>query len=725
MRRRLAAGALLCCLALYAPRVAGAESEVFDGDPTDPESGEPYEILPGQPLVKAGPDGILGTSDDVVDTSIVGDIDLVVRSGSPVAAPAIPPPAALGGRAALPVGVAGSSEGGGLEIPFTAYLCGSGCYGENASAPYGFALQTLDMDDFPVIVAAFADLDDDGFIGPTTAAALSSPAAVSLQVRELEPVGRAVAHFDDGVARGKLAIQVGLPASQGGLRIALVAAASSGPFNQGKYNGVIGSGSGIATALPFLPQKDFTRFLRATAEPAGPDTTIYPLIQFAAIPALDGWSSYALPLDGSSPTIDAAVVNSQPAVRVAFREDPGTPKERSAAGDLILGTSGSARRRRLRLVPVDRLDNPADPAAGLAVTVRAGSPLRIVHPGKGSTEQALSLPTADGRRVVLQVPPGSADGTTGLVTVEQDGIVVAAHPYRIDPRVNRLKADVVAPSATLPTIQSALEAATDRNGDGLVVVSVRPGVFYERLVIDHPLVLQGAGAERTIVRGDGTGPVVSVVAPNVEIRRITAVGGTTGFALAGPSAALVEARAWHNDGAGVTVSGASASLWRSGMIDNSGDGLLAQDADQLACEESTAFLNGGAGLRIIGGAGGRIEASSIASNSGSGVVVMGTDLQVNGNRSIVNLGSGMETSSSSGAQVMANLSATNDGDGLHMDSPNGDLVWGNVLVNNGQYGVWLGGSMNADFSPNPGQQRPIGNNKTAANGEGSVSLPGD
>ena len=74
---------------------------------------------------------------------------------------------------------------------------------------------------------------------------------------------------------------------------------------------------------------------------------------------------------------------------------------------------------------------------------------------------------------------------------------------------------------------------------------------------------------------------------------------------------------------------------------------------------------------------------------------------------------------------MANLSATNDGDGLHMDSPNGDLVWGNVLVNNGQYGVWLGGSMNADFSPNPGQQRPIGNNKTAANGEGSVSLPGD
>ena len=38
---------------------------------------------------------------------------------------------------------------------------------------------------------------------------------------------------------------------------------------------------------------------------------------------------------------------------------------------------------------------------------------------------------------------------------------------------------------------------------------------------------------------------------------------------------------------------------------------------------------------------------------------------------------------------------TNDGDGLHMDTPNGDLVWGNALDNNGQYGLWLSGAPNA------------------------------
>src|SRR5262249_6859286 len=139
VRRSLALLCAVACLALCAPRpVHAQDSEVFDGDPVDPSDGEPYEILPGHELVKPGPDGILGTADDEVDSSIIGDIDLVVRAGSPDATPAIPPPAALGGRAALPVGVAGASSGGGLEIPFTAYLCGDGCYGDNPAAPYGF-----------------------------------------------------------------------------------------------------------------------------------------------------------------------------------------------------------------------------------------------------------------------------------------------------------------------------------------------------------------------------------------------------------------------------------------------------------------------------------------------------------------------------------------------------------------------------------------------------------
>jgi hypothetical protein len=519
---------------------------------------------------------------------------------------------------------------------------------------------------------------------------------------------------------------VGLPASQGGLVVALVAAAASGPFNQGIYNGVIRSGPGIATALPFLPQKDFNRFLRATAEPAGPDTTVYPLIQFAALPTAGSGPSFALPLDGSSGTIDGAVVYSQAAVGVDLREDQGPLDMRSSAADLVFATRGSARRRRLRVLPVDRLGNPADPPAGLAVTVRVTPPLQIAQPGPVSAEKGLSLLTAKGRRVTLKASAASASGATGVVTAERDGVVVAAQSYRIDTRSNRPQPDVVVPGGNVPTIQAAIEGASDDNGDGLIVIAVSPGIFRENLIIDRSVVLQGAGADRTILQGDGTRAVVSVVAPNVTIRGITAVGGTSGFALQGASTALAECRAWHNDGAGVTVTGPSAGLWRNGLIDNTGDGLVVQNANDLVCVGNTAVLNGGAGVRIVGGSGSQIEGSSIMSNTGSGVIVLGADLATaHRNRSILNLGSGIETSSSSRTQILANLSATNDGDGLHMNGPNGDSVWDNVLENNGQYGLWLGGSMNADFSAAPGTQPPIGSNAMVANQEGNVSLPGD
>src|SRR5262245_44383461 len=101
--------ALVLTVALGTSRAIDAASVVFNGDPVDPNSGAPLEILPGLPLVLPGADGLLGTADDIIDATVTGDIDLVVRSGSLPATPVIPPPAAQWGRSALPVGVAGSN----------------------------------------------------------------------------------------------------------------------------------------------------------------------------------------------------------------------------------------------------------------------------------------------------------------------------------------------------------------------------------------------------------------------------------------------------------------------------------------------------------------------------------------------------------------------------------------------------------------------------------------
>ncbi|MGH7786871.1 MAG: hypothetical protein ACRERC_08395, partial [Candidatus Binatia bacterium] len=90
---------LLFCFALaLLPRAGFAASAVFDGDPVDAASGQPYEILPGRALVLAGPDGQLGTGDDVVDAARMGDIDLVVRAGTLEAGGALPAARLAGGR---------------------------------------------------------------------------------------------------------------------------------------------------------------------------------------------------------------------------------------------------------------------------------------------------------------------------------------------------------------------------------------------------------------------------------------------------------------------------------------------------------------------------------------------------------------------------------------------------------------------------------------------------
>jgi len=721
MKRGAAAFCCGCLLALCAPGPVRSASDVLDGDPIDPASGQAYEVLPGHPRYWPGDDGIQGTGDDQIDFSVVGDIDVVVRTGSPVATPAIPPPAALSGREALPRGVAGSAVSGGTEIAFTIFLCGSSCYGETSAAPWGYALVSHDMDGLPAVVAAFADLDGDGLIGPTEPQGAMGPSEVMRkQVRELEPVGRAVALFDGGVARGTIAIRAGLPASDGGLTIALTAAAPTGAFVPGTYGGAIADGPVVTTALPFIPQKDFSRFLRESAGPAGPSTTLYAIVQFAALPTPGVGPSFALALDGSSPTVDAAVVYSQPAVRAAFRDATGPLTFWATVDDLVLGTAASERRRRLQVVPVDRWDNPADPPPGMVVTVHGVRPRRS-QPDR--SRRKLLLRDAKGRRVTLSVPARMLDGTTGVVTAERDGLVVATLRYRTDRRASRPKPDVVVPSNSVPTIQEAIDGTLDRDGDGLVVVEVGPGLYPENLVIDRPVVLQGAGADRTIVRGDGWSSVIRVDAPNVTIRGMTAVGGTTGFALGAASTTLAESRAWNNVGAGISVTGGSVALWRSRSVDNRGDGVSVQGASNIECRESALISNGGAGVRIAGGAGSRIEDSSMASNTGSGVLTLGTALAVaRGNRSTVNLQSGIEASNSTGSEIIANLSAGNDADGLHMHEATGDLVSGNWLANNGQYGLSLYGTIDADFSGAPGLQLPIGDNAAVANRQGDVHV---
>src|SRR5262245_14754109 len=108
---------LIALLLVASARAARAQLPVFAGDPIDPTTGAPYIILPGVPLVNPGPDGRFGNSDDLIDPSIIGDVDLVLRTGGGYAGGPIPGPHA-GVAAAPAVIVGGTTTASGSMVAF-------------------------------------------------------------------------------------------------------------------------------------------------------------------------------------------------------------------------------------------------------------------------------------------------------------------------------------------------------------------------------------------------------------------------------------------------------------------------------------------------------------------------------------------------------------------------------------------------------------------------------
>ncbi len=716
--KRAAVILVIAARLLCRPEAASAASTVFAGDPVNPVTSQPYEILPGFPLIEPGPDGLLGTADDRIDDSKHGDVDLVVRSGSIDAVGSIPPPALQSGRGALPQGISGADAAGGREIPFTVFLS-DGLV--TPGAPAGNVLAAADMNGLPVVVAAFADWDGDGFIGPTNLDR-AGDRDDHLEVRELEPVGRAAALFSGGVAHGSIAVQAGLPTSRGGLEVALAAIALTGPFDPNFFEGNIPSGPAIATALPFLPQRALDRLIRDRAVPAGPNTTLQAVIRFASLPSPADGISFALPLDGSSVTIDGALVQSQPVVGAALVQPIGTRGRREAVTDLTIGTRSPSNVMRLRLVPVDRLGNPSDPPPGFAVTIVSTPPLAVKRP----RDSTVKLTSPHGLAVNLRTAPGSTSASTGTVTAERDGAVIAAAAYHIDPSANGPRFDLSVPSREAPTIQQAIDTVADRNRDGALVIGIRPGWFHENLVVNRPVMLWGRDAATTIVQGNSLTPVLQLTAPNAVVRGLTAIGGASGCTITGSGGRLIRSRAWDNVGHGIVVTAANADIEQTTSQDNGGDGLAITAGAGAVCANSRLLDNDGTGASLSSAQSGELSDNDISGNATGGVTIAGgTDGTVTTNRLVLNFGAGIAIAEAEGVVVSGNLSTLNDDDGLRMDRAGGAIVLDNNFDSNHGYGMFVRRSPDADFSAVPGVQNPPGDNQASGNRKGDVFVRQD
>jgi len=409
---------------------------VFSGDPIDLATGRPYSILPGLPLILPGRDEVYGTADDVIDTRVIGDVDVVVRAGGIFTGATIPPPAAGVGaaRRAVP-----GRAGAGTPVTFQVVLS------DGASVPAaGHPLTGTQHDGRGALVVAYPDLDGDGILGPTNA---DGSADNEIERQEtLTVAGRQVAVIANGVAGGSLGVSLGAPASAGGLGLVLVGGALIGQTAAANFF----DGPWVSTLVPFMPPIDPTRIIgRGNVRPPDPGNLVEVDLageRFGSFPAGHPvlGTPFAIPLNGSSPTVDLARSEAGAAVaaKLARPLDPATftadPLRRvlpavdqqgrrllvEPVEALSMLDDGPGSTVSLVLFAADLLGNPTDPGAGMAATVEVGPALVIVSPDADGDPYRETIPLASAAAVpvVLDDAGGAADGgATERIVVLVDG----------------------------------------------------------------------------------------------------------------------------------------------------------------------------------------------------------------------------------------------------------------------------------------------------------------
>ena len=452
--------AALAIGAVLAPRVALADpcnpvAPVFSGDPCDPVSG-PLPMMPGLPLVlpSDGPQGHWTAGPPAVTSLLTGDVDLAVRVGTFATDTEVPPPAGDANSVMVLENIAGGGASGqGLPVPFTVFVTdGPG------ALTYGAPLGGLDQR--PVVVFGYADLDGDGTIGPTDT---DGKGDNELEKQEaVGHVGRQMGQIDVDRFSNSLAVRVGAPASIGGLRIGLV----SGMYTGSDPGRLWSDGTPIFTNWPFFPPLDPVAvvFLDEPNPPDsnGPNILFYQPSQFF-LPkpdTADLVESFALATDGSNASTDQFVSVSGAAVGVRLFRDV-TPANFTASSRLVVRPAPTiigngrvmvspvgevgvkiGREVKIRVLAVDALGNIADPPiSGISARLEAEGGLKILSPNSDGDPYGETLDVTSARGVTVRLGTRDVAGRVRLTLFDpppavprglDQALVFASQSGRID-----------------------------------------------------------------------------------------------------------------------------------------------------------------------------------------------------------------------------------------------------------------------------------------------------
>jgi parallel beta-helix repeat protein len=295
----------------------------------------------------------------------------------------------------------------------------------------------------------------------------------------------------------------------------------------------------------------------------------------------------------------------------------------------------------------------------------------------------------------------------------------------VDHRADSGRADVRVPSARARTIAEAIDRVTDRNRDGQLIIELAPGIYRENVQIGRSLLLRGAGAERTVIRGDGSTAALTVRSANAAVMGVTVAGGTSGVVVEGDGVELSEMRSWRNLGVGFALAAGGVSLRRVKALQNGGHGLQGQGIHSTLASESELIDNGGDGIRLLSSGRLLVDANLVSDNATGGISLSSVrEAVIEENRIANNVGSGLILLGSQANRIAGNMSSMNDEDGVTMDRTSANLLTANRCENNHGYGIFTRRG-NDDFAADEGTQPPGGDNITSGNRKGDVFLRPD
>lgn len=207
------------------------------------------------------------------------------------------------------------------------------------------------------------------------------------------------------------------------------------------------------------------------------------------------------------------------------------------------------------------------------------------------------------------------------------------------------------------TIQKGVNAASV--GEPVQVAS---GTYYENVVINKSLTLEGAGSETTIIDGsESSKTVVEITADNVSINGFTIRNGGDGIDLYMCN--------------GITVSGNAITL-------NDFEGIAIEDSSDNLISGNTVTNNTFWGISLTSSDNNTISNNTVTSHTQwSGISLAGSQNITISDNVLANNGGGVELVTSSGCVISGNILLNNEV-GVELWSSGGNSFFHNNFINN-------------------------------------------